>query len=145
MPQLGHTVSADICNFEVVEEFIYLGANINSTNDISVEIRHRIVLANRCFYGLKKQLASKFLSWGTKILQYKTLILSVLMYGSETWTLSRESENALGVFERKILRQIFGAVNIGGEWRRRYNRELYQLYRDVEHVQTTEVDAPSVS
>ena len=137
--QLGQTVNADICNFEVVEEFIYLGANINSANDICVEIRRRIVLANRCFYGLKKQLASKFLSWGTKILQYKTLILPVLIYGSETWTLTRESENALGVFERKILRQIFGAVNIDGEWRRRYNSELYQLYRDVDIVKKLKV------
>ena len=134
MHQPGSTISVDTCNFEVVKEFIYLGANINSTNDISVEIRRRIMLANRCFYGLKKQLSSKLLSWNTKILQYKSLILPVLLYGAETWTLTRESENALSVFEKKILRQIFGPVNIGGEWRRRYNNELYQLYRDTDII-----------
>lgn len=135
----GSIVSFDSSNFEVVEEFIYLGANINPTNNINVEIRRRIMLANRCFYGLKKQLSSKLLSWNTKSQLYKTLILPVLLYGAETWTLTRESEDAIGVFERKILRQIFGPVNVGGEWRRRYNHELYKLYRDTDIVRRVKI------
>ena len=39
-------------NIEAVKEFIYLGSQINSTNDINTEIRRRIYLANKTYYGL---------------------------------------------------------------------------------------------
>jgi hypothetical protein len=42
---------------------------------------------------------------------YKTLIRPVLAYGSETWVLSKSDEAILRVFERKILRAIFGPTN----------------------------------
>jgi hypothetical protein len=58
---------------------------------------------------------------------YKTLICKVLTYGSETWTLSKNSENALSTFERKLLRRIYGPVQDNGQWRIRYNKELYEL------------------
>jgi hypothetical protein len=49
----------------------------------------------------------------------------VLAYGSETWVLSKSDEVILGVFERKILRAIFGPKNDNGEWRIKNNDELY--------------------
>jgi hypothetical protein len=55
----------------------------------------------------------------------------VLAYGSETRVLSKSDENILGVFERKILRPIFGPTNENGEWRIKYNNELYTLYKKV--------------
>jgi hypothetical protein len=64
----------------------------------------------------------------TKVMLYKTLIRTVLTYGSETWTLSKNSENALSTFERKILRRIYGPVQDNGQWRIRYNKELYELH-----------------
>ena len=76
-------------NFEVVKDFIYLCSSINTDNDISLEIRRRITLANRCYFGLRKQL-KKALSWKTKICLYKSLILTVLLYGVETWTLTSD-------------------------------------------------------
>jgi hypothetical protein len=51
----------------------------------------------------------------------------VLAYGSETWVLSKSDAARLGVFERKVLRAIFGLTN---EWRIKYNDELYTLYKD---------------
>ena len=74
---LGVSIQIDGYNFEVVKDFIYLG----SDNDISLEIRRRITLANRCYFGLRKQLSKKSLSWRTKICLYKSLILPVLLYG----------------------------------------------------------------
>jgi len=59
---------------------------------------------------------------------YKTLIRPVLAYGSDTWVLSKSDEAVLGVFERKILRAIFGPTNVNGEWRIKYNNELYTYY-----------------
>jgi hypothetical protein len=65
---------------------------------------------------------------------YKTLIRTVLTYGSETWALSKNSENALNAFERKILRRIFGPVQDNGQWRIRYNKELFELYGEPDLV-----------
>jgi len=45
----------------------------------------------------------------------------VLAYGSKTWVLSKSDEAILGVFDRKILRSIFGPSNDNGEWRIKYN------------------------
>jgi hypothetical protein len=56
------------------------------------------------------------------------LIRTVLTYGIETWTFSKNSENALSTFARKILRRIYGPVQDNGQWRVRYNKELYELY-----------------
>jgi hypothetical protein len=53
----------------------------------------------------------------------------VLAYGSETWVLSKSDEAILGAFERKILRSIFGPAKENGEWRIKYNNELYTLYK----------------
>jgi hypothetical protein len=61
---------------------------------------------------------------------YKVVVRPVTTYASEIWTLTKAKaeERALGLFERKILRSIFGAVQDKGQWRRRYNFELYKLY-----------------
>ena len=63
---------------------------------------------------------------------YKTIIRPVLCYGCEAWTLTQNSEHLLDTFERKVLRRIFGAVRERGEWRIRYNLELYQLYDELQ-------------
>jgi len=72
-------------------------------------------MANKGFYGLKRQFRSRFLSIKNKIKLYSTLIRPVLAYGSETGVLSKCDKVVLGVFERKILRAIFGPTNDNGE------------------------------
>jgi hypothetical protein len=62
------------------------------------------------------------------------LIGTVLTHGSGTWTLSKNSENALSTFERKILRRIYGPVQDNSQWRIRYNKELYELYGEAHLV-----------
>jgi len=79
------------------------------------------LMANKGFYGLKRQFRSHFLSIKNKIKLYKTLIRPVLAYDSETWVLSKSDEAILGVFERKILRATFGPTSENGEWRIKYN------------------------
>jgi hypothetical protein len=70
----------------------------------------------------------------TKVMLYKTLTRTVLTYGRENWTLSKKSENALSIFERKILRRIYGPVKDNGHWRIRYNKELYELHGEPDLV-----------
>ena len=65
--KIGESVEIDGYKFEVVKDFVYLSCGINFYKDISLEIRRRITLAHRCFFGLRKQLGKKVLSWRTKI------------------------------------------------------------------------------
>jgi hypothetical protein len=57
----------------------------------------------------------------------KTTIRPVVTYSSETWNLTAKDENNLCIFERKILRKIFGPVNIDNVWRIRNNMEIDNL------------------
>ena len=115
--RIGTEVSCDSYAFDVVEEFIYLGTAINANNDVSLEIKRRVTLANRCYFGLNKQLRNRDLSRATKLTLYKTLILPVLLYGAEAWTLTRNDAAVLRVFERKVLRKIFGPLRVGDDFR----------------------------
>jgi hypothetical protein len=105
---VGQSVAIGDKNFEVVKECVYLGSLMTPTNDVSLEIQRRIQTANRCFFGLRKHLQSSHLSRQTKFTIHKTLIRPVLLYGSETWVLTKREENQLLVFERKVLRTICG-------------------------------------
>ena len=62
---------------------------------------------------------------------YKTMIRPVVMYWSETWT--ARDENNLRIFERQILRKIFGPVNIDNIWRIRNSVEIDKLICRVIH------------
>jgi hypothetical protein len=94
------------------------------TNDVSLKIQRRIQTANRCFFGLRKQMPSSHFLRQTKFIIHKTLIRTVLPYGIETWMLNKSEENQLLVFERKVLRTICGPKIENGVYRRRYNHEL---------------------
>jgi hypothetical protein len=61
---------------------------------------------------------------------YRTIILPVVLYGCETWSLTLREEHSLRVFGNRVLRKIFGLQRDGvtGEWRRLHNEELNDLY-----------------
>jgi len=61
------------------------------------------------------------------------------MFGAETWVLSKADELRLGVFERKILRRIYGPICEVATWRSRYNEELYHLYDETDLVTTVRI------
>ncbi|KAJ4435353.1 hypothetical protein ANN_17966 [Periplaneta americana] len=117
-------------SFEEVEKFKYVGATVTNINDIREEIKHRINMGNACYYSVEKLLSSSLLSKNLKVRIYKTVILPVVLYGCETWTLTLREEHRLRVFENKVLRKIFGAKRdeVTGEWRKLHNTELHALY-----------------
>ena len=108
-----HRLEVGSYKFQVIHSFTCLGSDVDCNNDISEEFQKRILAANRCFHGLRKHLRSHLTSKNTKILMYKVLIRRVLTYASETWTLSKTNERQLTLFERKVLRCIFGTKR---EW-----------------------------
>jgi hypothetical protein len=75
-------------------------------------------------------LSSRLLSKNLKIKIYRTIIVPVVLYGCETWSLTLREERKLRVFENMVLRRIFGPRRdeIMGEWRRLNNEELTDLY-----------------
>lgn len=107
---------------------MYLGSLVTPDNDCSSEIRRRIITGSRIYYGLHKTLRSGKLSRRTKCSMYEALIRPVVLYGHETWTLLEGDLKALEVFERRVLRTIFGSVRVNGIWRKRMNHKLMQLY-----------------
>jgi hypothetical protein len=75
-------------------------------------------------------LSSRLLSKNLKIRVYRTIILPVVSYGCETWSLILREERRLRVFENRVLRRVFGPKRdeVTGEWRKLQNEELNDLY-----------------
>jgi hypothetical protein len=75
-------------------------------------------------------LSSRLLSKNLRIRIYKTIILPVVLYGCETWSLTLREEHRLTVFENRVLRRMFGPKRdeMTGEWRKLHNEELPDLY-----------------
>ncbi|PRD29785.1 UNVERIFIED_CONTAM: hypothetical protein NCL1_28358 [Trichonephila clavipes] len=119
-------------NFEVVDSFTYLGEEINNRNDCTIEIQKIITISNRCLNGIRKYMKSNLIKRKTKVLLYKSLLRSLLIV-CETWSMSRTDENMISIYERKILRFIFGRIQDNGMWQRS-NFELYQSYKESEIV-----------
>ena len=65
---------------------------------------------------------------------YKTLIRPVVAYGSETWNISASDAIKLRIFERKIIRRIYGPLEELGSWRRRTNKEVEELLEQEDIV-----------
>jgi hypothetical protein len=85
---------------------------------------------NACYHSVQNLLSSRLLSKHLKIRIYKTIILPVVLYGCETWSLTLREEHRLRVFENSVLRRIFGPKRdeVTGEWRKMHNEELCDLY-----------------
>jgi hypothetical protein len=77
--------------------------------------------------------SSRLLSRNVKVKIYKTIILPVVLYGCESWSLMLREEHRvrrLRVFENTVLRRIFGPKRdeVMGEWSKLHNEELHNLY-----------------
>ena len=75
------------------------------------------MMDNKAYYANRQWLNSSLISRNSKLQIYHTLVQPVVTYGSESWTLTTEDERALAVFERNILRKIYGPVKENELWR----------------------------
>jgi hypothetical protein len=76
-------------------------------------------------------LSSRLLPKKLKIKKYRTIILPVVLYRCEIWSLTLREERRLRVFENRVLRRVFGPKSddeVTGEWRKLHNEELNDLY-----------------
>jgi len=72
------------------------------------KIKSRLKSGNACYYSVQNILSSSLLSKNVKIKKYRTIILPIILYGCETWSLILREERRLRVFENNVLRTIFG-------------------------------------
>ncbi|KAJ8949059.1 hypothetical protein NQ318_016961 [Aromia moschata] len=113
-----------------VDRFKYLGTIFKRQPGVSEEINSRITAGNRCIGTLNAVLKNKGISRKLKMRIYKTVIRPIVIFGSEVWTLRKEEVQRIEVWERKVLRKIFGGKIQGGRWERRTNREIYDLFKE---------------
>jgi hypothetical protein len=79
--------------------------------------------------SVQNLLSSRLISKNLQIKIYETVILSVVLYGCETWSLTLREEHRLRVFENRELRRIFGPEREeDGSWRKLHNDELHNMY-----------------
>jgi len=103
---------------------------LTNKNSIQEDIKSRLQSGNVCCHSVRNILCSSLLSRNIKIMIYRTVILRVVLYGCETWSLTLREERRLRVFENRVLRGIFGAKRdeVTGEWRKLHDEELSDLY-----------------
>jgi hypothetical protein len=85
---------------------------------------------NSCYHSVQSLFSSRLLSRNVNVKKYKTIILPVVLYGCETWSLTLKEEHRLKMFENRVLRRIFAPKSdeVTGEWRKLHNEELHILY-----------------
>jgi hypothetical protein len=71
--------------FENVSQFNYLRTKVTNQNLVHEEIKRRLNTDNACYHPAQNFLYSHLLSKNVEIITYKTIILSVVLYGCETW------------------------------------------------------------
>ena len=85
-----------------MEELKYLGTILTEQNSIQEEIKRRFKSGNTYYHSVQNLLSSNLLSKNIKIKIYRTIILSVVLYGCETWSFTLKEERRLRVFEEII-------------------------------------------
>jgi len=117
-------------HIDQVRSFSYLGAIVNGHNTLEEEISERIVKGNKAFYTNKTLVKSYLVSRKSKWKIYWSVSRPTVVYGCETWALKESIIQKLSVFERKILRKIFGPTKeSNGVWRIKTNKELDELIK----------------
>jgi len=106
-----------------VEEFKYLGTALTDQNSIQEEIKSRLKSGNVCYHSVQNILSSSLLPEYINIKIHIIIILPVVLYGCETWSLTLREDRGLRVFENRVLRRIFGLKRgeVTGECRKLHN------------------------
>jgi len=96
---LGHKV-------DVVDSFVYLGTSVDASGGNDSDICRRIELARTCMKSLDRGIWRSSISLVTKVRLYNVYILPVLLYGSDTWSVTEASRQHLDAFDQWCLRRI---------------------------------------
>jgi hypothetical protein len=98
----GQNCDIKIANrsFENVPQFKYLGMTVTNQTLFQKEIERSLYSGNACYHSVQNLLPSRLLSKSVKIRIHEAIILQVVLYGCETWSLTLREEHRLTVFEK---------------------------------------------
>jgi len=101
---------------------------LTNQNSIQQRIMSRLKSGNACYHSVQNRLSSN-LTKNLKIKIYRAVILPLVLYGCETWSLTFQEERILRVFENRVVRRIFWPKRdkVTGEWRKLHTEELNDL------------------
>jgi hypothetical protein len=125
-----HSIKIANRSFECVAKLKYLGTTLTDQNCMQEEIKSRLHSGNAFYHSVQSLLSSCLLSRNVQVKIYKTIILPVVLYGCETWSLPLREKHRLRVFENRVLRRISGPkrYEVIGKWRKLHNEELRILH-----------------
>ena len=93
---------------KTVTDFIFLGSKITADGDCNHEIKKHLLLGRKAMTNLDSVLKSRDITLLTKVCIVKALVLPVVMYGYESWTIKKAEHRRIDAFElwcwRKLLR-----------------------------------------
>jgi len=91
-----------------VEEFKYFGTTTTNQNSIQEEIKSSLKSGIACYCSWQNLLSYSLLPKNLKINIHRTIILPIVLFGCETWSLTLREEHRLRVFGNRVLRRTFG-------------------------------------
>src|SRR3984885_6340357 len=121
-------VGADV--LEEVEDFCYLGSIIASNGSCDKEIRIRLERANATFGKLNNEWKNKGLSIVTKTRLYRALVLTALLYGTETWPVTKANMKKLEAAHHRWQRRILGIT-----WKDKIRNEKIRKMTSLEKLE----------
>jgi hypothetical protein len=134
----GQKNSTEVSNrsFEDVAKFKYLGTTLTDRNYKHEETDGRLNSGNACCRSVQSLLSYRLLSRNVNVKIYKTITLSLLLYGCETWSVTLREQPRLGVFENRVLRGTFGSKRDEetGECKTLHTGELHNLYSSPDSI-----------
>jgi len=87
-----HSMKTDNISLERVEESKYWGTTLTNQYFIQEEIKSKLKSGNACYHSVQNLLSSSLISKNLKTKIYRTIILPVVLYGCETWSLTLREE-----------------------------------------------------
>ena len=99
-------IRIDNQDLEDVEEFDYLGNKQTVDGDATNDVKSRLSKSRHTFLGLKNIWQARNISISTEIGHFKSNILSILLYASETWKVTNKIIHQLEIFQNRCLRRI---------------------------------------
>jgi hypothetical protein len=108
----------------------YLETTVTNQNFIHEEMKSRLNSGNVCYHFVQSVMSFFFIYKNIKIKICRTKILSLVLYGCETWSLTLRDKHRLRVLENRVLKRIFGLKReeVAGGWKRLHNEEFHNLY-----------------
>jgi hypothetical protein len=94
----SQNVKIDNNSFERAEQFKCLGTTLTDQNSIQEEIKSRLKLGNTCYHSVQNFLSSSLLFKNLKIKMYIIIVLPLVLYGCETWSLILREKRRLTVY-----------------------------------------------